>query len=53
VFILLTVFVVFVNAEKECRALVMSGGGSKGAWEVGVLWGLYYASKEHNDTAKY
>ena len=23
-----------------CRALVLSGGGNNGAWEVGVLWGL-------------
>jgi predicted acylesterase/phospholipase RssA len=30
------------NAQQleECKALVMSGGGSNGAWEVGVLWGL-------------
>lgn len=27
-------------AEKSCRALAMSGGGSKGSYEVGVLWGL-------------
>jgi NTE family protein len=25
---------------KSCRALAMSGGGSKGAFEVGALWGL-------------
>ena len=24
----------------SCTALVMSGGGSNGAWEIGVLWGL-------------
>lgn len=29
-----------VSAQKSCRALAMSGGGSKGAYEVGVLWGL-------------
>ena len=23
-----------------CNALVLSGGGSNGAWESGVLWGL-------------
>jgi predicted acylesterase/phospholipase RssA len=30
------------NAQeaKSCRALAMSGGGSKGAYEVGALWGL-------------
>ena len=28
-------------AEQDvCRALVMSGGGSNGAWEAGVLWGF-------------
>jgi len=27
-------------AEDRCIALAMSGGGSNGAWEVGVLWGL-------------
>ena len=26
--------------QKQCTALVLSGGGSNGAWEVGVLWGL-------------
>ena len=23
-----------------CRALVLSGGGNNGSWEVGALWGL-------------
>ena len=27
-------------AEDVCRALVMSGGGSNGAWEAGVFWGF-------------
>jgi predicted acylesterase/phospholipase RssA len=27
---------------KTCTALVMSGGGSNGAWEAGVLWGLLH-----------
>ena len=26
--------------QDSCRALVLSGGASNGAWEVGVLWGL-------------
>ena len=26
--------------QDSCTALVMSGGGSNGAWEIGVLWGL-------------
>ena len=36
-------------AAKEgiCRALVLSGGGSNGAWEAGVLWGLtHYGNPE-------
>jgi len=31
----------------------MGGGGSKGAWESGVLWGLYYAAFENNDEQRY
>ncbi len=23
-----------------CKALVLSGGGNNGAWEIGVMWGL-------------
>jgi predicted acylesterase/phospholipase RssA len=31
----------------KCRALAMSGGSNKGAWEVGVLWGLlHYGNPE-------
>lgn len=26
-----------------CRALAMSGGGSKGSFEVGALYGMYHA----------
>ena len=26
--------------DKKCRALVLAGGGSRGAWEAGVIWGL-------------
>mmetsp|Transcript_21659 Transcript_21659/g.29018 ORF Transcript_21659/g.29018 Transcript_21659/m.29018 type:complete len:293 (-) Transcript_21659:300-1178(-) len=26
--------------EKKCKALVLSGGGSNGAYEAGVMWGL-------------
>ena len=33
---------VFVDANKTCNALVMSGGGSNGAWEAGVIWGLVH-----------
>jgi len=39
-----------VTTAKEddvCRALVMSGGGANGSWEVGVLWGfLHYGNPE-------
>ena len=27
-------------ADRVCRALALSGGGSNGAWEAGVLWGF-------------
>ena len=26
--------------DKKCRGLALSGGGSNGAWEAGVIWGL-------------
>jgi predicted acylesterase/phospholipase RssA len=29
---------------KSCEALAMSGGGSKGAYEIGGLWGLVKSS---------
>ena len=32
--------VILVEAANSCKALVMSGGGSNGAWESGVIWGL-------------
>ena len=36
-----------VSAANTCTALVMSGGGSNGAWEAGVLWGLvHYGNAE-------
>ena len=37
--------------KKSCKAIALSGGGSKGAWETGVVWGLYYAGIENNDTS--
>lgn len=30
------------QAADKCNALVLSGGGSNGAWEAGVLWGLLH-----------
>ena len=31
------------HAAEKCTALAMSGGGSKGSYEAGALWGLYYS----------
>ena len=31
-----------VEAADTCRALALSGGGSNGAWETGVLWGFVH-----------
>ena len=32
-------------SQDHCRAIALSGGGSNGAWEMGVLWGfLHYGS---------
>ena len=31
-----------VEAAERCKALVMSGGGSNGAWEAGVIHGLLH-----------
>jgi predicted acylesterase/phospholipase RssA len=33
--------VVTASAD-SCTALVLSGGGANGAWEAGVLYGLYH-----------
>jgi NTE family protein len=38
-----------VTSEKTCTALVLSGGGSNGAWEAGVFWGLLH----YGDPADY
>ena len=27
-------------SDKKCRAVALSGGGSNGAWEMGVLYGF-------------
>ena len=40
------------NAARDadsCFALAMSGGGSNGAWEAGVLWGLAHYSENKED----
>jgi len=30
------------GSDGKCRGLALSGGANKGAWEVGVLWGLLH-----------
>eukprot|EP00352_Strombidinopsis_acuminata_P001013 CAMPEP_0176344072 /NCGR_PEP_ID=MMETSP0126-20121128/4422_1 /TAXON_ID=141414 ORGANISM="Strombidinopsis acuminatum, Strain SPMC142" /NCGR_SAMPLE_ID=MMETSP0126 /ASSEMBLY_ACC=CAM_ASM_000229 /LENGTH=125 /DNA_ID=CAMNT_0017690343 /DNA_START=74 /DNA_END=451 /DNA_ORIENTATION=- len=36
-----------IYAAEDCKALVLSGGGSKGAWEAGVYWGFtHYGNPE-------
>ena len=40
------------NAARDadsCIALEMSGGGSNGSWEVGVLWGLAHYAENVED----
>jgi predicted acylesterase/phospholipase RssA len=32
-----------VHAADKCNALALAGGGSNGAWEIGVLWGLLHS----------
>ena len=35
------------TSDGKCRALALSGGGTNGAWEAGVIWGLtHYGQKE-------
>ena len=36
------------DAKDTCNALVLSGGGSNGAWEVGVMWGLLHYGNRDN-----
>ena len=37
--------------KKQCYALAMSGGGTKGAFEAGALWGMYYATEDKSTMA--
>ena len=37
------------NAQKKCRAIVLQGGGDKGAYEAGVLYGLVTNTKNPED----
>ena len=36
---------------KKCRALVLSGGSNRGAWEAGVIWGLSHYSADPSEFA--
>ena len=38
--------------QDVCYALAMRVGGSKGAYEAGALWGIYYALKDLGQQAK-
>jgi len=29
--------------QDQCLALAMSGGGSRGSYEAGAMWGMFYA----------
>ena len=35
--------------QTVCRALAMSGGGSRGAYEAGVLYGMYHTLNDKSD----
>lgn len=43
--------VTLVYSKEVCHALVLSGGGSNGAWEVGVMWGLSHYATNTEDFA--
>jgi predicted acylesterase/phospholipase RssA len=53
--LLIAVAIVSADEEwpkhKKCRALAMSGGGSFGAYEAGVLYGLVKNAKDKSDFA--
>ena len=34
-----------VSATSKCRAIALSGGANKGAYEAGLLWGLAHSDK--------
>jgi predicted patatin/cPLA2 family phospholipase len=36
---------------KSCKAIAYSGGGSKGAYEAGALWGMYHSVKDKSELA--
>ena len=47
--LLLTSFTLVNSQEKVCRALVLEGGGDKGAYEAGVLYGFVKNAKNPED----
>lgn len=36
-----SIFTTHYISAKKCNALALAGGGAKGAFEAGVLWGMY------------
>jgi hypothetical protein len=40
ILLLSTLFSIQVSSKDLCRALAMSGGGDKGAYEAGAVYGL-------------
>ena len=50
---LTTLIVEAYAAEPICRALAMSGGGSKGSFEAGVLYGMYHGLENVGESFDY
>ena len=45
--LLMSAQIALAQSQQTCQALVQSGGGSNGAWEAGVIWGLsHYGNEE-------
>ena len=40
-----------VVADDTCTALALSGGGAHGAYETGVLWGMYNSVEDKSSMA--
>ena len=50
-FILFLCCTVKSTAAESCKAIALSGGGAKGAYEAGVLWGLYHTDPDKSNYA--
>ena len=37
--------------NRKCRALVLSGGSNRGAWEAGVIWGMTHYAEDPSEFA--